>query len=57
VQFALGGRVDSETDGVRIHAGLAELRLEDDATKLRERAEAALERANQVSADRLSAAQ
>jgi diguanylate cyclase (GGDEF)-like protein len=57
VQFALGGRVDSETDGVRIHAGLVELRLEDDAGTFRERAEAALERAQQVSAHRLSAAQ
>ena len=57
VQFALGGRVDSETDGVRIHAGLVELRHEDDARTFRERAEAALERAQQVSAHRLSAAQ
>jgi diguanylate cyclase (GGDEF)-like protein len=57
VQFALGGRVDSGTEGVRIHAGLVELRLEDDASTLRERAEAARERAKQASADRLSAAQ
>jgi two-component system, cell cycle response regulator len=57
VQFALGGRVDSGTDGVRIHAGLVELRDEDDGTTLRERAEAALERAKQSATDRLSAAQ
>jgi diguanylate cyclase (GGDEF)-like protein len=57
VQFALGGRVDSGTDGVLIHAGLVELRPEDDAVVLRERAEAALERVKRVAADRLSAAQ
>ena len=57
VQFALGGRVDSGADGVRIHAGLVELRAEDDANVFRERAEAALERAKQAPADRLSAAQ
>ncbi len=57
VQFALGGRVDSGADGVRIHAGLVELRAEDDANVFRERAEAALERAKQAAADRLSAAQ
>ncbi|HLM93866.1 MAG TPA: diguanylate cyclase [Gaiellaceae bacterium] len=57
LQFALGGRVDSGADGVRIHAGLVELRAEDDATVFRERAEAALERAKQAAADRLSAAQ
>ena len=57
VQFALGGRVDSGADGVRIHAGLVELRAEDDATGFRERAEAALERTKQAAADRLSAAQ
>lgn len=57
VQFALGGRVDSSADGVHIHAGLVELRAEDGATVFRERAEAALERAKQAAADRLSAAQ
>jgi diguanylate cyclase (GGDEF)-like protein len=57
VQFALGGRVDSGTDGARIHAGLVELRLEDDAGALRKRAEAALERGKQASDDRLAAAQ
>ena len=57
VQFALGGRVDSGADGVRVHAGLVELRAEDDANVFRERAEAALERAKQAAADRLTAAQ
>lgn len=57
VQFALGGRVDTGADGVRLHAGLVELRAEDDASGFRERAEAALERAKQTGADRLSAAQ
>jgi diguanylate cyclase (GGDEF)-like protein len=57
VQFALGGRVDSGADGVRVHAGLVELRLDDDADTLRGRAEAALERGKQAAADRLSAAQ
>ena len=55
IQFALGGRVDS-ADSARIHAGLVELRLEDDASGLRERAEALLARAEQA-AQRLSAAQ
>jgi diguanylate cyclase (GGDEF)-like protein len=57
LQFALGGRVDSAADGVRVHAGLVELRLEDDATGLPERAEAALERARRGSDERLAAAQ
>jgi diguanylate cyclase (GGDEF)-like protein len=57
VQFALGGRVDSGADGARVHAGLVELRAEDDANVFRERAEAALERAKHAAADRLSAAQ
>jgi diguanylate cyclase (GGDEF)-like protein len=57
VQFALGGRIDSGADGVRVHAGLVELRAEDDANVFRERAEAAVERAKQAAADRLSAAQ
>ena len=57
MQFALGGRVDSGTASVWIQAGLVELRLEKDASTLRERAEAALERAKKASADRLSAAQ
>jgi diguanylate cyclase (GGDEF)-like protein len=57
VQFALGGRVDSGADGVSIHAGLVELRLQDDAAGLRKRAQGALERAKQAAADRLSAAQ
>jgi diguanylate cyclase (GGDEF)-like protein len=57
IQFALGGRVDSGADGLRLHAGLVELRPEDDATSLRERAEGALEGARRAAAGRLSAAQ
>jgi hypothetical protein len=57
VQFALGGRAGFRPDGVRFYAGLVELRTEDDANVFRERAEAALERAKQAAADRLSAAQ
>jgi diguanylate cyclase (GGDEF)-like protein len=56
LQFALGGRVDWGADGLRVHAGLVELRLEDDATGLRERAEAALDRARRAADERLSAA-
>src|SRR6185436_19991337 len=54
VQFGVGGRVDSGTDGVLIHAGLVELQPDDDASTLRRRAEAALERARQATADRLT---
>ncbi|MEO8290232.1 MAG: sensor domain-containing diguanylate cyclase [Gaiellaceae bacterium] len=57
IQFALGGRLDGGADGVRIHAGLVELRGEDDATSFRERAEAGLERAKASLGDRVSAAQ
>jgi len=57
VQFALGGRVDADAEGTRIHAGLVELRFEEDAAGFKQRAEAALERAKQTSAGRLSAAQ
>jgi diguanylate cyclase (GGDEF)-like protein len=57
IQFALGGRVDSGADGVRVHAGLVELRLEDDAAGFRKRAEAALARAERAASERLSAAQ
>ncbi|HEX5468186.1 MAG TPA: sensor domain-containing diguanylate cyclase [Gaiellaceae bacterium] len=42
LQFALGGRVDGTGDGVRIDAGLAELRPDDDAPALRKRAEGQL---------------
>lgn len=57
VQFAFGGRVDADAEGTRIHAGLVELRFEEDAAGFKQRAEAALERAKQTSAGRLSAAQ
>jgi diguanylate cyclase (GGDEF)-like protein len=57
IQFALGGRVDGGADGVRVRAGLVELRPEDSPAIFRERAQAALERARQAAADSLSAAQ
>jgi len=57
IQFALGGRVDSGNDGLRVYAGLVELRPEDDAPVLHERAQAALGRAKKAAAERLSAAQ
>jgi GGDEF domain-containing protein len=49
LQFALGGRVDNG-DGVRLHAGLVELRGEDDAAMFLRRAEDALGRAKASSA-------
>jgi diguanylate cyclase (GGDEF)-like protein len=52
LQFALGGRVDNGGEGVRLQAGLVELRREDDAATLLRRAEAALERAKEAAAAR-----
>jgi diguanylate cyclase (GGDEF)-like protein len=49
LQFALGGRVDNGDEGLRLRAGLVELRSEDDAAMLLRRAERALERAQQAS--------
>jgi diguanylate cyclase (GGDEF)-like protein len=57
LQFALGGRVDNGDEGVRLHAGLVELRREDDAATLLRRAQDALERAKEAAVERLSAAQ
>lgn len=57
VRFALGGRVDSGADGVRVHAGVAALRTDDDVETLRGRAEAAVERARRAATQRLTAAQ
>jgi GGDEF domain-containing protein len=57
LQFALGGRVDNGDEGVRLHAGLVELRREDDAAMLLRRAEDALERAKEAAFKRLTAAQ
>jgi diguanylate cyclase (GGDEF)-like protein len=57
IRVALGGRVDSGNDGLRVYAGLVELRVEDDATVLCERAQAALVRARQAAAEPLAAAQ
>ena len=57
LQFALGGRVDNGGDGVRLHAGLVELRSDDDASLLFSRAEEALERAKEAARERLTAGQ
>ena len=56
LQFALGGPVDNDDAGIALHAGLVELRSEDDATMLLRRAEAALERMKEAAAERLAAA-
>jgi GGDEF domain-containing protein len=56
LQFALGGRVDNGDDGVALHAGLVELRSEDDATMLLRRAGDALERMKEAAAERLAPA-
>jgi GGDEF domain-containing protein len=57
LQFALGGRVENGGDAVRLHAGLVELRGEDDDAVFLRRAEDALERANQAASERLAPAQ
>jgi GGDEF domain-containing protein len=57
VQFALGGRVDNGDMGVRLYAGLVELRQEDDAATLLRRAQDALDRAKEAAFERLTAAQ
>jgi GGDEF domain-containing protein len=57
LQFALGGRVDNGDEGLRLHAGLVELRREDDAAMLLRRAQGALERAKEAAVERLTAAQ
>jgi len=54
LQFALGGRVDNGDDGVRLRAGLVELRTEDDARMFTRRAVEALERSKQASERPLS---
>jgi diguanylate cyclase (GGDEF)-like protein len=56
LQFALGGR-DDDGDGASVHAGLVELRREDDAAMLMRRAEDALERAQQAAREHLAAPQ
>jgi diguanylate cyclase (GGDEF)-like protein len=55
LQFALGGRVGG--GGVRVQAGLVELRSDDDASVLFRRAEEALERAKQAAREHLDAAE
>ncbi len=57
LQFALGGRVDNGDEGVRLYAGLVELRREDDAGMLLRRAQDALERAKEAAVERLTASQ
>jgi hypothetical protein len=57
LRFGLGGRVDDGDDGVRLHAGLVELRDEDDASMLFYRAEAALERAREAAREQLTSAE
>jgi diguanylate cyclase (GGDEF)-like protein len=56
LQFAVGGRVGNG-DGIRLHAGLVELRGEDDAAMFLRRAEEALERAREAAREPLAAAQ
>jgi diguanylate cyclase (GGDEF)-like protein len=48
LQFALAGRVDNGDEGVRLHAGLVELRSDEDASVLLRRAESTLERVKQA---------
>jgi diguanylate cyclase (GGDEF)-like protein len=57
LQFALGGRIDNGDGGVRLRAGLVELRSEDDAAMLLRRAESALGRAGQASEEWRAASQ
>lgn len=54
LQFALGGRVDNGDERVRLHAGLVELRGEDDAATLLRRAEEALARAQEAAGEPLA---
>jgi diguanylate cyclase (GGDEF)-like protein len=56
LQFALGGRVDNGDEGLRLHAGLVELRGEDDAAMLLRRAENALARAQRAPDEQFAAA-
>jgi GGDEF domain-containing protein len=57
LRFALGERVDNGHDGIRLHAGLVELRSDDDARMLLRRAEEALQRAKDADRERLASAQ
>jgi GGDEF domain-containing protein len=56
IRFALGARDGAEFESGYIHGGLVELRVEDDAHELRERAEAALKPMRHVLDGPLSAA-
>jgi GGDEF domain-containing protein len=57
LEFALGGRVDNGDDRVRLRAGLVDLRTEDDAGMLLQRAEDALQRAKDAARERLVSVQ
>jgi len=57
LQFALGGRVDNGDEGIRLRAGLVELRSDEDAAMLLSRAESALERVKQPAGDRFTGAE
>jgi diguanylate cyclase (GGDEF)-like protein len=57
LQFALGGRVDNGDEGIRLRAGLVELRSDEDAAMLLGRAESALERVKQPAGDRFTGAE
>jgi GGDEF domain-containing protein len=57
LQFTLGGAVDNGAEGLRLDAGLVELRQEDDARMFFSRAQVALERGRLAASERLSGAQ
>jgi len=57
LQVALGGRVDNGDAGFKLHAGLVELRPDDDARMFFSRARDALELARQADGERLSTVQ
>jgi GGDEF domain-containing protein len=57
LEVALGGRVDNGDAGFKLHAGLVELRPDDDARMFFSRARDALELARQAGGERLSAVQ
>jgi diguanylate cyclase (GGDEF)-like protein len=55
LQFALGGRIENGDEGVGLHAGLVELRSEDEPSVLLRRAEDALGRMKQAAEPRFAA--
>jgi GGDEF domain-containing protein len=56
LQFALGGPAENGHEALRLHAGLVELRQEDDARTFFSRGQDALEQARVAASERLSAA-